>query len=82
MKKDLNSPTDYRNNLKKVLSLSWYILPFIGFINYYLITESIKAGYFDYPASAVIVAGLFPMAIVFTGIVVGSSMTLYVSKRK
>ena len=68
-KKEVIIP-EYFGNLKKCVLSIFAIAPFAGLLNYYLITESLKAGLFDYPASAIVLTVLFPFACLFTGMVI------------
>lgn len=76
--KNCVSDQKVRNQIMiKVFKMTWFLIPFSGLLNYYLVSKAISAGYFDVAGSTIVIAGFFPAAIMYAGLIVGASIAIY-----
>jgi TRAP-type uncharacterized transport system fused permease subunit len=76
------TPEENLQNTVFVMKKSWFLIPLVGVVNYFLITGSITAGYLEYLPSRVVLTATFPAACLFAGLIVGSNLIACKSKQK
>ena len=67
-------------NIQYILKKSWFLVLLVGAMNYFLITESIKAGFFDYLPSQIILTAVFPASCLLVGLIVGANLVTWKPK--